>query len=147
MSSLGVRTLLTAEGFKVTWPDAATGDLTLEFIVCVSSRRFPDGDDKYFVEAFFSQPDIALRVDGRPADITAVELERANRKGYDNFWLVTLTAVASVAAIRTGSEIALETRGATATFILGALTSETGPYQAPGVREFVRRLRPGDFDD
>jgi hypothetical protein len=148
VSSLGVRTLLTAEGFIVTWPDQARDDgLTLEFIVRVSSRRFPGGDDRYFVEAFFSQPDIGLRIDGRPADVTAVEFERTGCKGYDNFWLVTVGATAPAAVIRTGTEIVLETRGASATFILGTLTDETGPYQAPGVREFVRRLRPGDFDD
>jgi hypothetical protein len=148
VSSLGVRTLLTAGGFNVTWPGAAGGDgLTLEFIVRVSSRRFPRGDDRYFVEAFFSRNDIALRVDGRPADITAVELERTGWERYYNFWLITITAVAPTPAIRTGTEIVLETAGATATFMLGTVTDETVPYQAPGVREFVRRLRPGDFDD
>jgi hypothetical protein len=148
-SSLGTRTLLTTEGFTVTCPDRAAGSegLILEFIVRVSARRFPGGDDRHFAEAFFSQSDIALRLDGRPVKITAVELERAGQEGVNNFWSVKITTAAPGAVLRTGTELVFETRSATATFVLGAPIDEARPYQVPGVREFVRRLQPGDFDN
>lgn len=144
-----VRVLLTAEGIAVTWPDPTAGDdgLTLAFVVRVSALRFPAGDDRLFVETLFAPAAIRLRVDGRPAEVVAVELEQISRERHDNYWAVSITAVASGAPPGAGSEVVLEAGNVAATFVLGRPSDETGPLQAPGVREFVRQLKPGDFDE
>jgi hypothetical protein len=146
VASRAVRVLLTAEGFTV----AATGAdaITLEFVVRVSGKRFPAGDDRFFIDTLFALDALSIRVNGRPSGVNAVDLERISRERRDNFWSVSITTRAPGASLAAGSEIVIEVGNAAATFVLGpSAADEARQFEAPGVREFVTRLRPGDFDD
>jgi hypothetical protein len=146
VGSQAFRVLLTAEGFKAA---AATGAdvITLEFIVRVSGQRFPASDDRLFIGTLFAADALSVRVNGRPADIIGADTERAGRDSRDNFWSVSITASSPGAPLAAGSEIVIEAGNAAATFVLGPAADDTRPFEAPGVREFVTRLKPGDFDD
>jgi hypothetical protein len=144
--SQAIRVLLTAEGFiaAAARPDA----ITLEFAVRVSGKRFPAGDDRFFIDTLFALDGLNVRVDGRPADVIGVDTERAGRDSHDNFWSASITARSPGASLAAGSEIVIEAGNAAATFVLGTpVADDTRPFEAPGVREFVTRLKPGDFDD
>lgn len=148
VASRAVRVLLTAEGFNVAAAARPDADgITVDFVVRVSGRRFPDADDKRFVEALFALDALRIRINGRPADVIGVDYEQVSRERYDNFWGVSITARAPGALLAAGSEIVIEAGNAAATFVLGPVVDDTRPFEAPGVREFVTRLRPGDFDD
>lgn len=143
-----VRVLLTAEAFTATSSEA--DGIVLAFVVRVSARRFPGGDDRHFVEALFARDAVSVRFDRRPADVTAVELARAGRGPRDNFWSVSIAVRATGAAPAAGTEVVIELEAAAATFVLGppaTAPEDTGAFEIPGVREFVTKLRPGDFDD
>lgn len=147
VGSHAVRVLLTAEGFKAAAairPDA----ITLDFVVRVSGRRFPAGDDRLFIGTLFAADAISVRVNGRPVDVTGVNIERAGRDSRNNFWSVSITTRTPGASLAAGNEIVIEAGNAAATFVLGPPAADDArPFEAPGVREFVTRLKPGDFDD
>lgn len=148
VASQAVRVLLTAEGFNAAATARPDADgITLDFVVRVSVRRFPGADDKYFIEALFALDALRVRVNGRPADVIGVDHEQVSRERHDNFWAVSITARAPGASPAAGSEIVIEVGNAAATFVLGPpAADEARQFEAPGVREFVTRLRPGDFD-
>ncbi|UCE27520.1 MAG: hypothetical protein JSW52_01840 [Candidatus Coatesbacteria bacterium] len=148
VKSLAFRVLFTAEGFTAISSEA--GRITLEFVVRIPVRRFPGADDRYFVEALFARSAVSVRLDGRPADVAAVELERAGRDRRDNFWSVSITPGAPGPPPTEGTEVVIEAGTAAATFVLGppaTAPEDARAFEVPGVREFVTRLKPGDFDD
>jgi len=148
VGSLAFRVFLTAERFNATSSD--DDGITVGFVVRFSARRFPGADDERFVEALFAGDAVSVRLDGRPAGVTAVELERAGRDRRNNFWSVLITAAAPAASLAAGTEVVIEVEAAAATFVLGPSTrapEDARSFEVPGVREFVTRLKPGDFDD